>query len=66
MTTKPRRGATYARISQNRSGAHAGVTRQFEETRQLAADRGWDVVDEFVDNDISAKQRRWSTSQNNS
>ena len=64
MTKKPERVAIYARISQDRSGAQAGVTRQLEDTRRLAADRGWDVVEEFVDNDISAKQRRWSTSQN--
>ena len=57
------RAAIYARISQDRSGAQAGVTRQLEDTRKLAADLGWEVVEEFVDNDVSAKQRRWSTSQ---
>jgi DNA invertase Pin-like site-specific DNA recombinase len=57
------RAAIYARISQDRSGAQAGVTRQLEDTRKLAADRGWEVVEEFVDNDVSARQRRWSTSQ---
>ena len=39
------------------------MTRQLEDARTLAADRGWEVVEEFVDNDVSAKQRRWSTSQ---
>ena len=61
--TKPKRAAVYARISQDRSGAQAGVNRQLEDTRKLAAERGWEVVGEFVDNDVSAKQRRWSTSQ---
>ncbi len=57
------RAAIYARISQDRSGAQAGVTRQLEDTRKLAAELRWEVVEEFVDNDVSAKQRRWSTSQ---
>ena len=38
-----------------------GVTRQLEDCRKLAADRGWSVGDEYVDNDVSAfsgKRRR--------
>ena len=41
------RAAIYARISQDRSGAQSGVTRQLEDTRKLAADLGWEVVEEF-------------------
>lgn len=49
-----RRAAIYTRISEDRAGQELGVTRQLEAARQLAADRGWDVVAEFSDNDISA------------
>jgi len=35
-------------------GAGLGVTRQLEDCRKLAADRGWSVGDEYVDNDVSA------------
>ena len=42
------RAAIYARISQDRSGGQAGVTRQLEDTRKLAAERGWEVVEEFA------------------
>ena len=31
-----------------------GVQRQLEDCRKLAGDRGWTVVDEYVDNDVSA------------
>jgi site-specific DNA recombinase len=35
-------------------GPGLGVARQLEDCRKLAADRGWLVGDEFVDNDVSA------------
>jgi site-specific DNA recombinase len=43
----------YARISQDRKSG-AGVARQLADCRALAADRGWTVAEEFVDNDLSA------------
>lgn len=44
----------YSRLSQDRTGEELGVTRQLEDARKLAEQRGWAVVDELVDNDTSA------------
>jgi site-specific DNA recombinase len=44
----------YARISEDDTGLEKGVTRQLADARALAAARGWTVLDEFSDNDISA------------
>lgn len=44
----------YARISSDQLGDELGVTRQLEDCRRLAVDRGWTVDDEYIDNDISA------------
>lgn len=46
--------ALYARISSDQSGEGLGVARQLEDCRRIAAERGWAVFDEYVDNDISA------------
>ena len=46
--------AVYARISADTEGKSLGVQRQVEDCRTLAADRGWPVGAEYVDNDISA------------
>lgn len=46
--------AIYARISADVEGTGLGVARQLEDCRKLAADRGWSVGDEYVDNDVSA------------
>jgi site-specific DNA recombinase len=55
MMNEPRdKVALYARISEDDLGTEAGVRRQLEDGRQLAAARGWTVVAEFSDNDISA------------
>lgn len=51
---RPRAAAIYARISSDPSGQALGVQRQLEDCRKLAEDRGWTVVDEYVDNDVSA------------
>ncbi len=48
------RVALYARISEDELGLEAGVSRQLEDLRELALTRGWDVVTELSDNDISA------------
>jgi site-specific DNA recombinase len=56
-----RSAAIYARISADVEGTGLGVSRQLEDCRKLAADRGWVVGDEYVDNDVSAfsgKRRR--------
>lgn len=50
----PRSAALYARISSDPTGQALGVQRQLEDCRKLAADRGWTVGAEYVDNDVSA------------
>lgn len=50
--------AIYARISRDREGAGLGVDRQEADCRALAERLGWDVAAVFVDNDISAYDRR--------
>lgn len=44
----------YARISRDSTSHGLGVERQLEDCRKLADATGWNVVEEFVDNDISA------------
>jgi len=46
--------AIYARISRDATGEGLGVERQLAECRKLAASKGWEVADEYVDNDLSA------------
>ncbi|MGW2258980.1 recombinase family protein [Streptomyces sp. NPDC001780] len=48
------RAVIYVRISQDRSGAHLGVDRQREDCEALAKRNGWNVVETYVDNDLSA------------
>jgi DNA invertase Pin-like site-specific DNA recombinase len=48
------RAAIYLRISSDPTGQEAGVTRQEEDCRELAAALGWDVAEVYRDNDISA------------
>ena len=50
------RAVLYARISLDKSGEQIGVTRQLHDLRNLAQARDWDVVEEAVDNDISASK----------
>ncbi|MBS4103002.1 recombinase family protein [Tsukamurella paurometabola] len=49
-----RSAAVYARISSDPTGQSLGVQRQLEDCRSLAQSRGWDVGEEYVDNDFSA------------
>lgn len=55
---RPRRVGIYAglyvRISDDREGAGLGVKRQETDCRELAERLGWQVVDTYVDNDLSA------------
>jgi DNA invertase Pin-like site-specific DNA recombinase len=53
-----RSAAIYARISSDQDGTALGVTRQLEDCRKLAADRGWTIGDEYVDNDVCAYKHR--------
>lgn len=46
--------AIYARQSLDRHGDSLAVTRQLDLCRQYAARQGWQVVEEYVDNDRSA------------
>jgi site-specific DNA recombinase len=49
----PRRAAVYVRISLDRREGE-GVARQLADCTTLAGERGWDVVDVYSDNDLSA------------
>ena len=53
-----KRAAVYLRQSQDRNGDQLGVDRQREDVRCLIESRGWTVVAEFIDNDVSALSRR--------
>lgn len=48
----------YLRQSQDRTGEELGVTRQREDAQRLAELRGWNVVAEYTDNDVSAAGKR--------
>jgi site-specific DNA recombinase len=50
----PKAAAVYARISDDRTGEQAGVTRQEQDCKALAERRGWPVAELYVDNDLSA------------
>jgi len=53
MTT-PQAVAIYARISKDAEGEGKGVKRQIADCHKKAADLGWTVAGEYVDNDTSA------------
>ena len=53
-----KRVAVYLRQSQDRDGTGYGVDRQREDVARLVDSRGWRVVAEFVDNDVSALSRK--------
>lgn len=48
------RAGIYCRISKDRTGLEAGVTRQREDCLDLASTLGWEVVDFYVDNSVDA------------
>lgn len=54
MTTTPRRAAIYLRVSLDATGEGLAVDRQREACLSIVATRGWQVVEEYVDNSISA------------
>lgn len=51
------RCALYLRVSLDATGEALAVDRQREDCRRIAAERGWDVVGEYVDNSVSASKR---------
>lgn len=46
------------RQSLDRDNRQEGIDRQRERTRALAESRGWPVVEEYIDNDVSASKPR--------
>lgn len=48
------RAAIYARISLDKAGEAAGVTRQIDSCRHLAELEGWSIDEVLIDNDLSA------------
>jgi DNA invertase Pin-like site-specific DNA recombinase len=54
MTDRPLRAALYARVSTSNHGQDVGL--QLDELRQVAAQRGWLIVDDFVDEGISGSE----------
>jgi len=51
------KAAIYARVSSDREGLEHSVQRQEADCRKLAKREGYEVVDVFVDNDISASTK---------
>jgi site-specific DNA recombinase len=54
MVKHPIRAALYLRISSDRAGDELGIERQRQDCEKLVESRGWEVVETFVDNDVSA------------
>ncbi len=52
------RAAVYLRVSLDATGEQLAVTRQREACFKIAGSRGWTVTREYVDNSISASDRR--------
>lgn len=52
------KAVVYTRISLDRFGDSSGVTRQHEDALQLIKQRGWELLAEYQDNDISASGKK--------
>lgn len=52
------RAGIYARISSDREGDQLGVRRQLEDCEQLAKRKGWEIIERYVDDDVSAYSGR--------
>jgi DNA invertase Pin-like site-specific DNA recombinase len=50
------RTAIYARLSEDRAGEHENVAIQEAECREYAEQLGWEIVEVFSDNDLSASR----------
>jgi site-specific DNA recombinase len=48
------RAGIYCRISRDSEGKHLGVERQRKDCLEIAEKREWAVVEEYIDNDVSA------------
>ncbi|WP_375476984.1 recombinase family protein [uncultured Jatrophihabitans sp.] len=57
-SARPTRCAIYLRQSLDLAGDRLAVTRQREDCQKIAQQRGWTVVAEYVDNSISASDKR--------
>ena len=57
-TNGTRRAGIYCRISKDHAKEGLGVARQEKDCRELAARKGWEVVDVYIDNDVSATRSR--------
>lgn len=57
-STPARQAAVYLRISLDATGEGLAVERQRKECRAILEARGWEAVDEYVDNSISASDAR--------
>ena len=55
--TQPVRAAIYLRISLDREMDGLAIDRQREDCEKIAKDRGWEVVETYVDQSISASDR---------
>lgn len=51
------RVAIYTRLSDDQQGTSTGIDRQRESCLQMAASRGWTVVEQYSDSDLSAFRR---------
>lgn len=58
MPTVALRAALYLRISLDRTGEQLAVERQREECERLAHQRGWEIVNTYADNSISAAGKK--------
>lgn len=56
-TSKPTRAAIYLRISLDRNMDGLAIDRQRTDCEAIVASRGWDLVDTYVDQSISASKR---------
>jgi site-specific DNA recombinase len=58
MSPVAERAGVYARISSDREGDGLAIGRQLEDCERVAAERGWRVVERYVDQDVSAYKSR--------
>lgn len=57
-TSMPRRAAVYLRISRDLTGEGLAIDRQRELCHGILKQKGWEIADEYVDDSISAYDRR--------
>lgn len=58
MPTTPVRAAVYLRVSLDRNMDGLAIDRQRDDCLKIAADRGWQVVEQYVD------QSKWDCRRN--